>query len=486
MRAATLVGSLLAATLAVTATATSTPYNNLQWIQSEIDFIAQLQARLMGSPEHNILIDHIESELKQIGLPVYEDTIEFSYSDPPVIQPVLEVDGQNIQLSGWIPYSGTNSSSATGKLVNVVTPNITATPNWAAAKDAIALANLTNVALDFNTEFGAWSLSAPWPAQPGIPSFSATEFTNLVAAAVAGVRGVVYIWDNITAGLADNQYVPFQQANLAIPGVYVQSDSVISHLLDAADSGTDAFIDLPGKRVPNTRSRTLYTIVNGTDLTLRNETAIINTHTDGVNAVVQNGHIALLDYARGLKANPPRRTIILVFVAGHMHYGELVAAPGRATDLWLRAHPELWNGTQHAVFGSCVEDMGAVQFVEDLAKGTYTPTGGVEPELLFAATAPLAALTQRLWSGAEPNITRIVNPNNVTGKLAQPGEGLPLLNAGIPEVSLVTTPAYLTKIYDRGFDERTLVNTMALVRQVASFERLWSAVDEMSAEDLRQ
>ncbi|KAF7376705.1 hypothetical protein MSAN_00087500 [Mycena sanguinolenta] len=483
MRAATLAGSLLAATLAVTATAPSTPYNDLQWIQSEIDFIAKLQARLTGSPEHNILIDHIESELKRIGLHVYEDIIEFSYSDPPVIQPVLKVNGQNIQLSGWIPYSGTNSSSATGKLVNVVTPNITATPNWAAAKDAIALANLTNVALDYNTLFGAWSLSAPWPPQPGVPAISGVEFTNLVAAAAAGVRGVVYIWDNITAGLADDQYVPFQQANLAIPGVYVQSASAILHLLDAARSGTDASIDLPGKRVPNTRSRTLYAIVNGTDHTLRNETVIINTHTDGVNAVEENGHIALLNYARRLKANPPRRTTILLFVTGHMHYGELVAAPARATDLWLRAHPELWNGTQRAVFGSCVEHMGAVQFAEDFAKGTYEPTGGVEPEWLFAATAPLAALVQRLWSGAEPNVTRVLNPN--TGEIAQSGEGLPLLKAGIPEVSLVTSPAWLLKFYDRGFDERTLVDTKALVRQVASFERLWNAVDGLSAEDLQ-
>ncbi|KAJ7067306.1 hypothetical protein C8F01DRAFT_1228022 [Mycena amicta] len=479
-------------TLAFTSTAT-----DLHWFQSEIDFIARLQARLTGSPEQNILIDRIEAQLTHIlGVHhVYEDIIEFSYNDPPVVRPSLSLNVNtphnqhiDIQLSGAIPYSGTNSSSTvTGRLVNVITPNISATPNWAAAKDAIALANLTNVALDYNTLFGAWPatpLSAPWPPASGVPAINAVQYTNLVAAAAAGVRGVVYIWDNITAGLLDGQYVPFQQADLAIPGVYVQSPTAVAHLLAAANSSAEAVLTLPGKRIPNTRTRTLYAIVNGTDPTLSNETAIISTHTDGVNALEENGHIALLHYARHLKTHPPRRTTILLFVTGHMHYGQLVAAPARATDLWLRAHPELWNGTLglRAVFGSCVEHLGAVHFAEDLVKGTYTPTNTVEPEWLFAATAPLAALVQSLWSGVEPNITRVLNPS--TGKIAQSGEGLPLLRAGIPEVSLVTSPPWLIKIWDRGFDERTLIDTQALVRQVESLERVWTAVDALSVADL--
>ena len=67
---------------------------------------------------------------------------------------------------------------------------------------------------------------------------------------------------------------------------------------------------------------------------------------------------------------------------------------------------------------------------------------------------------------------------------AQSGEGQPFLVAKIPEVSLVTSPPWLLKVYEEGYDERTLINTQALARQVLSFERLWTKVDGMTAADI--
>ncbi|KAJ7636849.1 hypothetical protein FB45DRAFT_907485 [Roridomyces roridus] len=461
---------------------------DLAWFQSEIDLLAKLQARLTGSPTHNILIAHIESSLKAIGFFVQSDTISFSYNDPPVVQPILAVHGQlqSIQLAGAIPYSGTNLSTVTGKLVNVMTTNSSAATDWAPAKGAIAIANLTNTALNFNTLFGTWStLPVPFPAAIGVPAVSAVGGTNLAAAADAGVRGVVYVWDGISTELADAQYIPFQESNPAIPGVFVATSKAAEQLVAAAASGSTGTLSLPEVRIPNVHSRTLYVVVPGTDKSLRNETAILSTHTDGVNALEENGHIALLHYAKQLKAHPPRRTTILLFVTGHMHYGQLVPAPQRATNVWLSAHPELWNGTvgKTAVFGSCVEHLGGVKFVENLSKNTYTITDALEPEWLFASSSSLASLTQELWSGVEPNITRVLNPN--TGQIPQSGEGRPLLVAGIPEVSLVTSPPWLLKIYGKDFDERKLINTEALARQVLSFERIWDAADQMGASEFK-
>nr|GAT59742.1 predicted protein [Mycena chlorophos] len=341
--------------------------------------------------------------------------MEFSYNDLPVVQPVLGINDkwkQSIKLSSSIPYSGTNASSASGRLVNVVTANITTTPNWAAAKGGIALAS--------------------------VPAINAALYANLVAA--AGVHGVVYIWDEISTPMADGQYVPFQQTNLALPGVFVQDSQSVKLLLEAASKDASVTLTLPERRIANTKTRTLYVIVNGIDPALKKETVLITTHTDGGNALEENGHIALLSYARQLKAGPPRRTTILVFVSGHMHYGEFAAPPGRASTVWLNAHPELWNGTdgRKAVFGSCVEHMGGIQLSHDLSKNTYEPNGLVEPEWLFASTAKLANLTQGLWKGVEVNVTRILDP--LTGTIPQSGEGLPLLAADIPEVSLVTSP----------------------------------------------
>ena len=260
----------------------------------------------------------------------------------------------------------------------------------------------------------------------------------------------------------------------------------LDRLVDAAGKGAQATLTLEAHMRSRTMTRTLYTIIPGTDL--KNESFIINTHTDGTNLVEENGYIALLAHAAHLARHPPRRTTILVFVGQHMHYEAFAQDPYKATSRWLNTHPELWagEGNNHAlelggqlkaVAGSCAEHLGAVHWEENVEKNTYVATDSLEPELLYASTAKLNALLREHWRGAEVNVTRVTDP--VDSTIPQAGEGYPFYLEDIPNFSLVTYPNYLLKIWPESFDERALVDLEAVKRQVDSFVQIWSLMDGM-------
>lgn len=264
----------------------------------------------------------------------------------------------------------------------------------------------------------------------------------------------------------------------------------LDQLVDAAANHAQASLTLEAHVRPETKARTVYTIIPGTEM--KNESFIINTHTDGTNIIEENGYIALLAYAAHLARHPPCRTTILVFVGQHMHYEAFAQDPYKATSRWLNTHPELWAGEGNrydlelggqlkAVAGSCAEHLGALHWSEDIEKNTYAATDGLEPELLYASTSELDDLLREQWQGAEVNVTRVTDP--VDSLIPQAGEGYPFYLEAIPNFSLVTNPNYLLKIWPEHFDERALVDVDAVKRQVDSFVRIWSMMDEMDAAD---
>lgn len=447
----------------------------------EIDVVAQFKSRLTGSDSHGRFVDYLESELKNLGFEVHSDYFNFEYNTPPASPLNLLVNNKSAPPSSYVPYSGnTDQNGASGLLVPVDVPILSSiSPNWTAAVGNIAWLNLYNAVLNASTLLPVWPGSQTWGEIPGVPATNA-GVRNLVDAAAAGVKGVVYNWMNVSSLNAYGQYGPFKNNYQGIPAVYVVNKTMEQV---QAQAGSPCTIISTGQLQENRQTRTIYTIVEGTDL--KNESVIISTHTDGTNAVEENGHIGLLAKARELADCKPRRTTILLFVTGHLHTSGFTDT-GRVTERWLQEHPELWAGNTtsslKAVFGSCVEHLGALRWQEDLQNDSYYPTGKVESELLYAATEELASLLGDTWDGAEPGVLRVVDPN--TSFAEQSGEGLPYLWNNIPEISLVTAPNWLLKIWPEDFDERQLMDEQALKRQVESFLSVWRAVDGMSAAEL--
>jgi hypothetical protein len=472
-------------------------YGGLDYLRQEVDFIAPLHDRLTGSPNHNALIDRIQSQLQDLGLKVECDELPFTYFNGPLSEPSVSLGGKNMPVTSYSKYSGfTGAEGVTGKLVDLRTLSLEEMPDWDKAGGNIAFTNITNLGQNYQTVLPTWPGSPSWFPQNGSPESNAeTLVHNLTYAANAGVRAVVYAWQNATTGIVEGQWVPFHNLYQGVPTVFVQGDyGGMQELADAVGQGVDVTVTLEATMEPKTISRTVWTVIEGTDL--KNESMIINTHTDGTNVIEEDGYIALIAYAKELIANPPRRTTILLFVGQHMHY-EAFAPPfsnaaQRATSRWLNQHPELWagegqtnayqyGGQLKGVAGCCVEHMGAIHWDQNLDDNTWFATDRVEPELLYASTPQLNSMLQDLWIGANPNITRVSNP--VDSLIPQAGEGYPFFLVDMPNFSLVTNPSYLLKIWSQDFDERQLVDLRAMQRQVDSFTRMWRAMDAMSAEE---
>jgi hypothetical protein len=197
------------------------------------------------------------------------------------------------------------------------------------------------------------------------------------------------------------------------------------------------------------------------------------THSDGTNVVEENGHIGLLQLARDVMAQPPQRTIVFVFTAGHLRIPAVTTGHGQATSRWLTDHPDWWAGgpgQRRAVSGLVIEHLGALEYRDDPATGDYGPTGHAEPELLYASTRELRMLADIEWRGIEPGPTRVSMPN----ELIQLGEGQPLYLERIPNISLVTVPQYLLSTEPGDYVDVTL-----LQRQVDSFARLLRRLDTL-------
>ncbi|KAL8402900.1 hypothetical protein RB596_009313 [Gaeumannomyces avenae] len=458
-----------------------------QWLglEGESDYLAKLGSRRTGSETHNQLIQHIQGQLESLGLHVHTDTWHFSYDNLGSLNPGrLTIGRRPITVSSTVPYSGhTPDGGVEGPLISLVGAGHP--PRWADAAGGIAVVEIANPPFaNTSTALPLWPGSPPWPDQyTGVPSTPANALvTNLTAARDAGVRAIVYVWANISDGLAAGLYAPFHTPFFGIPAVYTSGEAAQAVHAAAAANRT-ARVTLPGRLEHDTPTRNIWVVVPGTEL--RNESVVINTHTDGTNAVEENGHIAMLSYARSLARAPPRRTTVLAFITAHIHSAPF-STTKRSTTRWLADHPELWSPTAgsslRAVLGTCVEHLGARSYREDLRRNAYEPTGEPEDELLYAATPELAAIVRREWSGAageERAEVRVMNPT-APGH-TQLGEGLPLLQAGIPEVSLITAPSWLLKEFPVGFDERDLVDLDVLERQVASFERIWRWADGVDA-----
>ncbi|KAK5174230.1 uncharacterized protein LTR77_001310 [Saxophila tyrrhenica] len=447
-----------------------------------------------GSPTHWAVIDRIQAQLEQLGLEIQCDDLKFTYYDGPLSEPSIHINGESVPVTSYSKYSGfTDADGVSGQLVDLTTSSLTQMPDWKKASGNIALTNITNLAYDLPDLLPVWPGSPPWEVQYGSPEVNAEVLVhNLTVAADAGVKAVIYAWQNASTGLVEGQWVPFHNLYQGVPTLFVQGEyGGLEKLQQATSDGAEAQVTLEAQMQPGRTARTLWTVIPGTDL--KNESVILNTHTDGTNLIEENGYIALLAYAAELVANPPRRTTVLLFVGQHMHFEAFAQAPQRATSRWLNQHPEYWagEGQRHAfgyggqlkgVVGSCVEHLGAVHWDESVEDDRWFATEQMEPELLYASTPELNRLLREQWVGAEPNVTRVSNPVDSEGP--QAGEGYPFYLVAIPNISLVTNPSYLLKIWPHSFDEKRLMDLHATRRQIDSFFRVWKGMDMMSAEEM--
>ncbi|CAI1006546.1 hypothetical protein [Serratia entomophila] len=430
------------------------------------DYIAQIRRlrelgpRTSGNDAHRALISEVAAELSALGYNVQRDRHTFERWDASPDSTALQIEGVDVPLSSTWPYSGeTGPLGVTAPLVLLRGRR----KKWKAAAGKIAVIEIHNIDVPANLLLDSWGGELPFDtlANPVIGS----ELADIVLtkAREAGVLGVVAIWGSIVDEAAHGQYLPFTRDYQGIPAVWVPQ-SQRNAVLAAAERGKEATLTLDARKTEGATMDTLWAVSRGTGPQAE-EAVLVVTHSDGGNAVEENGHLGLLALARDAAANAHNRTIVFVYTAGHLRI-PCVTKHGQATTAWLAAHPECWSPEYEgltAVAGLVIEHLGAKHFCVDPSSGQYGPDGTLEPELLYATTREFAQLALATWSGASMNAVVPVKP----GALVHLGEGEPLFDHGIPAVALVTGPMYLLAETDAD-----TVDIDTLTRQIDSFRRL--------------
>jgi hypothetical protein len=207
----------------------------------------------------------------------------------------------------------------------------------------------------------------------------------------------------------------------------------------------------------------VWTVIKGKSNT---ESTLVVTHTDGVNVIEENGPLGVLELARMFagEGEPPQRTLVFVFVTGHLRI-PAVTRHGQATTAWLTAHRQWWAGDNNgprAVAGLVIEHLGA------------RAADGI-PELAYTTNTTMRKVLER-WEKANPTkgVTVVARP-----RLLQIGEGEPLYQHGIPAISLASVPNYLLQTSSENFLDADLLHS-----QVDTLARALLALDATPASEI--
>jgi len=237
-------------------------------------------------------------------------------------------------------------------------------------------------------EYAAYAAALANPVFQGI-----FEPVPLLDAKNAGVLGVVVAWTGLPDDEVVNQYNPFTTSYPAASGLPAPGDPGCPAVWVGDATGTElaglaaggqatATLVLTADITTGAATETVWGWLKGSGDTGQN---IINTHTDGPNAVEENGGLGLLALARHLAALPSRdRDVYFALVTGHFQlpqFSRTIVNPAHpevgqgAVSTWMADHPDILRA---AVLGVTAEHLGATMWTDDPETGQYVPAGGSE------------------------------------------------------------------------------------------------------------
>ena len=410
-----------------------------QW-HDELDAMGM---RATGSAVHERYIDQLHDRLARAGVQMLHD-------EPVPIDRwtttswALEIpDGAHagaIATASYMPYSGaTSSRGVTGGLV-VVDPTKTMARGSLAGKIAVfdvPVSPLTYATMKL-VAYGSYDPSRqldpqgrydrPWAGISALITF-------LDALGVSGAAGAVGIIDLPAAG-AHGSYYPYDGNIRSVPGVFV--DAAAGRQLKAlAALGSAARLTLPA-HVERTTTRNIVGVIPGRS----DDIVILNSHTDGPNAVEDNGPnaiVAIRQYLTRLPREALPRTVMIVMTTGHFHGGIGQVA-------FVDAHRE--TTLAKTACALTLEHFGALEWQAD-SHGQMELTGKPElgvvfvPENRAMVDASLRALQRAQAAPAMVLHPYVANAQSPSG-YGWPGEGTQLwTNGHVPTANYITGPTYL-------------------------------------------
>ena len=375
--------------------------------------------RWTGSEVHNRFTQQLRRRIEDMGLPVYADPYYIPYRDNWSAQlQILGEDGGTDVPCVPIRYACTAAGhTAQAELCRVGDANY----RFINARGKIAMVCLSQADLrcggNYEIAFAS-SDALSVPPDCGIAA-RADSFGFLQLAKMAGVRGVICVWDGETP--IGRLHIPYAQHGVGIPCVWV--DRPAGDLLESYLENGEVTVSLrTGCELhAHTRCETVYCILPGTDTA--GESVIVHTHTDGCNMIDENGFAALRVLLTALREKPLHRTHVFVFSCGRLRLPMMRTAVSDATGSmrkWLSMHGDLWDGKAghlRAAAALSVEHIGYAAL----------------PEIVFSSNAALDDVYCRA-AQVRPDLQAMV----LRAYSDVYGEGQPMHAAGIPTLAFAS------------------------------------------------
>lgn len=313
------------------------------------DLLAEFNSfglRAPGTDAHEASLDWLGEQLEAVpGMKVEWDEYEMhrwqptteAEGDTPGLDLAaaggltVQVDGtpEVVEVIGAVPFSmPTGEAGATGQLVHIG-PDDEITPENAAGKVVVreiehsslpaaafdAIGHHVTDDIDRSTDYD----------RPYLRPLD----QSLVDAGLAGAAGLILVWDAPTDQLS-GYWDPHTGTEFHVPAVYIGSDTV-DGVLAAADAGASAEVVVRAEW-ENVPTRNLIATLPGGS----RERIVVNTNTDSVNWVQENGTIAAIALARYLGSLPSdcrSRDVQFALTSNHLGFtGDGTFYYGRELD----------------------------------------------------------------------------------------------------------------------------------------------------------
>lgn len=435
--------------------------------------------RLTGSRGQQKFTDYLKNEIHKMGFSTYSDLYSFNYWEEKhsSIKILNDSEDEELEVTSAWPYSGeTEEVGITAEIVEIFGKHI----NYLPAKGKIALVKVKDLE-KVPTGF-AFNQRNSYPKGLSLPKNYkgpvADSFVKIPLISVAkamGVKAVICIWEGMSDEMVKGQYLPFIMDYQGIPALWVGEESG-KKLKKAAKEKKKVNLVLTAEKEKNAKTESFYTVFEGKN---KREAIIINTHTDGINCVEENGPIAMLEMMRHLKDAELDRTLIFVFATGHFRLPNFKEHDIQATSKWLKNHRDMWDGKKghiKAVASIGVEHLGCTEWKDK--DGKYQCTNPIDVELVYTANKAMDKVYYDSLKGRTMIRTVTVKGHN----FLHFGEGQPPRNVGIPDISLVTAPDYLTAINETHQMEKFSLDLMC--EQIETFLKMTLILDKMSTDEI--
>ena len=422
-----------------------------------------------GSPGHVKFVNFLDQKLREAKLTPQRKTYTLPYWD--LKNYGLKLGDEKIHAASYRPYSGpTPPSGVTAPLYFAGTaPKL----DYSGAAGKIVVIEMPPAPDKDGALQG--ELIGTYPANSTVPFVRYgvigvyRNTPDLKPLEQARAAGVIYIWNNVSDGNAEDQALPFSAPSSSVPALWVNATTG-KRIKTAAASGAPMTLTLDASIHTGTPTDNLWAILPGKS----DETIIINTHTDGCNACEENGAlgvVALAKYFAKIPQAQRNRTLVFLMTTGHFAHGYV-----RAAQDWRDTNPDLMK---KAVACVTIEHLAANEWVDNPASNEYKASGGYDWGVAYTPLRPEGEVFLNAIDGTEAKHTYAFKPAG-----SYPGEGAGFWAAGIPTLSYIPSPQYLFIAPAKGGGLEKL-DKNRLHGEVTAFARAVAALDKMGVAQIK-